>query len=106
MKKIALCLMITILSLTCIPLQSFATTINASSSLVDTKPAESAEAKALLLRLDEINAMEKSKMKASEKKNLRMEVRSTKNKLREIGGGIYLSAGAVVLILILLIILL
>jgi hypothetical protein len=69
-------------------------------------PAESAEAKALTLRLDEINAMDKSELKASEKKNLRKEVRSINHNLKTIGGGVYLSVGAVIIIVLLLIILL
>lgn len=101
--------MATCLSLTFIPLQSFAATTNEPSSLVVTKPpepAESAEAKTLLLRLDEINAMDMSKLKSSEKKNMRKEVRSINRELRDIGGGVYVSAGALILILILLIVLL
>jgi len=109
MKKIVLCLMATCLSLTFIPLQSFAATTVEPSSLVVTKPpetAESAEAKTLLLRLDKINSMDMSKLKSSEKKNMRKEVRSINRELRDIGGGVYVSAGALILILILLIVLL
>ena len=101
--------MATCLSLTLIPLQSFASTTVEPSSLVVTKPpetAESAEAKTLLLRLDKINSMDMSKLKSSEKKNMRKEVRSINRELRDIGGGVYVSAGALILILILLIVLL
>jgi hypothetical protein len=103
MKKIVLCVMATFLSLTFLPLQSNASTTAEPSSLVGTKPAES---KTLELRLTEIKATDMSKLKASEKKNLRKEVRSINHKLRELGGGVYLSAGALILIVILLIILL
>ncbi|MGD0342791.1 MAG: hypothetical protein ABSA76_13895 [Bacteroidales bacterium] len=106
MKKIILCLMVTCLSLTLLPLQSNATTIAKPSSSVTTNPAESAEAKTLLLRLDEIKAMDKSELKSSEKKNLRKEVKSINHKLREISGGVYLSVGAIILIVLLLVILL
>jgi hypothetical protein len=47
-----------------------------------------------------------SKLKSSEKKSLRKEVRSINHKLNAIGGGVYISAGAAILILVLLIILL
>ncbi len=103
MKKIVLCLMATFLSLTFLPLQSNAATTAAPSSLVNSKPAE---AKTLVLRLNEINAMDKSKLKSADKKNLRKEVSSIRHKLRDIGGGVYLSAGALILIVILLIVLL
>ena len=62
MKKIVFCLMVACLSFTFLPLQSNAATVAEPSSLVDPKPAESAEAKTLLLRLDEINTMDKSKI--------------------------------------------
>jgi hypothetical protein len=104
MKKIAICLMATCLSLTFLPLQSNAATTEPSSSLVVPKPAEAAEAKTLELRLTEINAMNKSNLKSSDKKNLRKEVKSINHKLREIGGGVYISAGTLILILVLLII--
>ncbi|MFH0841987.1 MAG: hypothetical protein V1903_05120 [Bacteroidota bacterium] len=106
MKKTILCLMATFLSLTFIPLQSNAATISDPAVLVEPKPAETAEAKTLLLRLDEIKATDMSEMKSSEKKNLRKEVRSINHRLKAIGGGIYISAGAAIIILILLIILL
>jgi hypothetical protein len=106
MKKIVLCLMVACLSLTFIPLQASAATIAEPSSLVDPKPAEAAEAKTLLLRLDEIKATDMSKLKSSEKKDLRKEVRSINHKLKTIGGGVYISAGAVILLIILLVVLL
>lgn len=94
------------LSLTLLPLQSSASTTTAPSGVVVPKPAESAEAKTLELRLNEINAMDKSNLKSAEKKNLRKEVKSINHKMRDIGGGVYLSVGAIILILILLIVLL
>ena len=109
MKKIIFCLMATILSLTFLPLQSFALTIDTPSSIVATKPSEaeeSAEARTLVLRLNEINAMDMSKLKSSEKKEMRKEVRSIKRELREVSGGIYLSVGVIILIVILLVVLL
>jgi hypothetical protein len=106
MKKIILCLMITCLSLTLIPLQSNAATITKPSSSVATSPAEAAEVKTLLLRLDEINAMDKAELKSSEKKNLRKEVKSIRHRLKEASGGVYISVGALIIIVLLLIILL
>ena len=49
--------------------------------------------------------MDKSKMKSAEKKSMRKEVRTINHRLHD-GGGIYLSAGAAILIVILLIVLL
>jgi hypothetical protein len=106
MKKIILCLMVACLSLTLLPIQLNASTVVSTSSPVTAKTTESSEAKVLELRLSEINSMDKSELKASEKKNLRKEVKSMNHRLRELGGGVYLSAGAIVLIVILLIVLL
>jgi hypothetical protein len=106
MKKIAICLMATCLSLTLLPLQLNAATSFEPSSLAAPKPAESAEVKTLELRLNEIKAMDKSNMKTAEKKSMRKEVKSINHRLHEIGGGVYLSAGAIILIVILLVVLL
>jgi hypothetical protein len=106
MKKLTLCLMTAFLSLTFIPNQVKAGTEIVPTSMPATKPVESVQAKVLLNRLSEINAMDKSKLTSSEKKELRKEVRSTKKQLKELGGGVYLSVGAIIIIVILLIILL
>jgi hypothetical protein len=108
MKKIIFCLMATILSLTLLPLQSFASTKEPTSA-VATKPperTESPEVKALSGRIDEIKAMDMSKLKSTEKKDLRKELRSTKRELKDISGGVYISAGLLIVILIVLIIVL
>ena len=104
MKKIAICLMATCLSLTLLPLQSSAATITPATSIPAPTPAETAEAKMLTLRLKEINMMDKSNLKSADKKDLRKEVRSINHKLREISGGVYLSVSAIILILILMVI--
>jgi hypothetical protein len=106
MKKIIFCMMAAFLSFTFLPLQSSAVASEPASSLVAEKPSESTEVKTLELRLTEINSMDKSVMKTAEKRELRKEVKSINHKLREIGGGVYISAGAIILILILLIVLL
>ncbi len=106
MKKIIFGLLATGLLVTFIPAQSKAAATDPPNAIIIVKPEESAEVKALLLRLDEINAMDKSGLKSPEKKDLRVEVRSIKHQLSEIGDGLYLSVGAIVIILLLLIILL
>ena len=65
-----------------------------------------AEASRLQNRLEEIKAMDKSELSATEKKELRREVRSIKKELAATGGGVYLSVGAILLIVLLLILLL
>jgi hypothetical protein len=94
-----------ILSLTFLPLQASASNTVPSDSLATTK-TESAEVNTLVMRVNEIKEMDKSKLNASEKRDLRKELRATRNRLKEISGGIYISVGALILIIILLVVLL
>ncbi|WP_372946062.1 hypothetical protein [Muriicola sp.] len=64
-----------------------------------------AEVRVMLDRLEEIKAMDKSDLKREEKKALRKEVRAIKTQLRTTGNGIYISAGALIIILLLIILL-
>ena len=105
MKKITLSVLTLIMSMSFIPTQLRAEK-NETSSVVKNKAAESAEAKALLARIDEIKEMDKSKMTSSEKKQLRKEVRTLKTNLAQLNGGVYLSVGAIIVIVLLLILLL
>jgi hypothetical protein len=93
------------------------------TSVVLPKNDNSEEAEGLLSRLNEIDAMEKFALNSLERKELRKEVRSIRNDLKTLGesdskslgennlnghssGGIYLSVGAILIIILLLIILL
>jgi len=106
MKKIILGIMVTCMLLAFYPIESKASVKTTPSSLVADKPAESARANTLLLRLDEIKNMDKSNLKSSEKKVLRKEVRSIQKELRTMGNGIYISVGAVIIIVLLIVLLL
>jgi hypothetical protein len=66
----------------------------------------SEEAVILLARLDEIKAMDFSDLSSKERKELRKEVRAIKSELRELGSGIYISVGAAIIIILLLILIL
>lgn len=103
MKKTIFCIMIACSSL--YPLQTKATTTAGHSATTIPTSQDSAEASVLLLRLNEINAMDKSNLKPAQRKQLRKEVRSIKHRLTDLGSGIYISIGGLILILILLIIL-
>lgn len=106
MKKIVLGVLMVFLSFAFLPVQSKAATKEEPSSIPASKPAESAEAKALIIRLDEIKATDKSTLTSEEKKDLRTEVKAIKSNLKAIGNGVYLSGAAVILIVVLLIVLL
>jgi hypothetical protein len=107
MKKNLLMAVATCLSMTLFPLLSTGADVKPKSAMVATIPAEPvnpAEAKNLLLRLDEIKAMDKSDLKGTEKKALRKEVKEISNKLDS--PYLYVSAGSLIIIILLLIILL
>jgi hypothetical protein len=100
MKKTRLYLMIMMLSLGAF------TTVNASEK----NPAKTtteipAEIQVMLNRLEEIKDMDKSEMERAEKKELRKEVRAIKSEIRSSGNGIYISVGAIIIILLLIILL-
>jgi hypothetical protein len=103
MKKTALCIMATCLSLTFLPQKTNAATITVASAMGNY--SDSAEAGKLLLRLNEINNMDKTDLDATEKKALKKEVASLQSGLKAVGNGVYLSVGAIIIIILLLILL-
>lgn len=79
---------------------------NAASEERAPEPTEiPAEVRVMLDRLEEIKAMDKSGLERAEKKALRKEVRAIKTQLRTTGNGIYISAGALIVIVLLILIL-
>ena len=70
------------------------------------KPAGDARAQQLMNRLKEIRDMNKSNLTSSERKALRKEVKEMKKEVRKDQKGIYLSVGAIIIILLLLILIL
>jgi len=102
MKKIIVSIMMAGMTFTFLPVNTMAAT--KTTAAVSSNDATMANA--LLLRLSAIKNMDVDAMSATEKKGLRKEVRSIKQQLSALGGGVYISAGALIVILILLIILL
>ncbi|MFC2111244.1 hypothetical protein ACFLQ5_02200 [Bacteroidota bacterium] len=106
MKKITFYLITACLLLMFYPQKTIAAPTSAATSFsVGSNPSDSAEVQALLLRLDEIKMMDKSNLKSPDKRNLRKEVRSIKDRLNELGDGVYISVGGIIIIVLLLIIL-
>ena len=54
-------------------------------------------------RVDEIKGMDFSMMSKDEKKDIRMELREMKEEAKREGGGVYISVGAIIIILLILI---
>lgn len=71
-----------------------------------TRSSESTLITSLTYRLNEIKEMDKTKLSSTEKKELKNEVRTIKKQLKAVGGGVYLSVGAIIIIILLLILLL
>ncbi|MGV3547951.1 MAG: hypothetical protein ACO1N4_12865 [Pedobacter sp.] len=65
-----------------------------------------AELNRIVSRVDEIKAMDKSKLSKEERKELRKELKELKKSARAVGGGVYLSVGAIIIIILLLILIL
>jgi hypothetical protein len=105
MKNLSLYCIVVLCLILCPGKTTAATKISNPVSNTGATSASPAAA-ALLVRLDQINAMDKSALSASEKKSLRKEVRSIKKELKTMNGGVYLSVGAIIIIILLLILLL
>jgi hypothetical protein len=96
------------LSLTLLPIQLKAFVPDKPSTDIATNPKskESEEVKTLELRLNEIKAMDLSKMNSADKRKLHKEVKSINRRMHDISGGVYITGGALVVIIVLLLILL
>lgn len=101
--KILILITITALAL---PVQSKSMTSDAAIPKTEIVTTDATAATKMIERLEEIKAMDKSKMTRVEKKTLRKEVKAIKKSLNASGNGVYLSVGAVIIIILLLILLL
>jgi hypothetical protein len=87
-----------------------ANTVSAAGNADKVKTEMTAEQKIQLKRItdrvEEIKAMDKSELSRNERKALRSELKNLKQQARAIGGGVYLSVGAIIIIILLLILIL
>lgn len=100
MKKTTFYLMVLMLSFS-----AFSNTMMASEKnpTTTTTPKEMpAEVRTMLNRLEEIKAMDRSALKPADRKALRKEVRAIKTEIKSTGNGIYMSAGAIIIVLLIL----
>lgn len=101
MRKTLMLMLVAIMSVTFNPLQaSNGTPVN------PVETAANAHAETLISRLNEIKDMDKSDLSRVEKRELRKEVKAIKADLKSSGNGIYLSVGAIIIVILLLILIL
>lgn len=106
MKKCTLLCLATLLLFHLVPASLRASTPIDTMLVAGYQTTGSVNSNDLLFRLAEIKSIDKSSLSASERKQLRKEKRSIKSDLRAVKGGVYLSLGAILIIVLLLILLL
>jgi len=73
------------------------------SGIEEYKDSQEERVRVLSARLLEIRDMDKSKLTSSQRKELKRELRAIERELKHSNGGIYLSAGSIIIIILLLI---
>lgn len=105
MKKFSFYFILTVLLLSVFPTAMSAKEKDPTTISINPKEVP-AKVKIMYNRLEEIKAMDKSSMTSVEKKELRKEVRTIKTNLKASNNGVYLSVGALLIIILLLVIIL
>jgi len=106
MKKLSLWAMTAMMLLTLVPTTIKAETGTLTVPASSPTPAETALVNTMVTRLNEIKMMDIKSMNATQKKELRKEVRAIKSDMRKASEGVYLSVGAIIIIILLVILLL
>lgn len=104
MKSQRLIVMVT-LALSLMTLPGYSNDIVTPAKAPTTEGTPSPEVQQMMRRLDEIKAIDVKKLPRSERRALRKEVKEIDQKLQQ-SGAIYISVGALVLIILLLVLLL
>lgn len=105
MKKIKMMALILCLAVSFVPSQVSAKDMMNRTMPIE-NPMEAKRAEVLTQRLIEIKALDTKQLTKEQKKQLRQETKSIKKELKALSGGVYLSAGAIIIIVLLLILLL
>ena len=105
LKKIITIVIVAFLAIAT-PLQSIASNLENTTVATSDKEASTTRSTVLLNRINEIKAMDRSGMSSFDRKELRSELKSMKKEMKHERNGVYLSLGAIIIIVLLLIILL
>jgi len=80
-----------------------ATVENSKNEKTELTEAQKERLAEIQVRVDEIKGMDFSTMSKDEKKDVKMELRDMKEEAKRAGGGVYISVGAIIIILLVLI---
>lgn len=106
MKTITTLRMMMVILFLAITAPAFATITNpVTDAAFNNAATDKEKAEVLTTRLKEIKAMDKSDLTRSDRKELRKEVKEIKTSMKALSGGVYLSVGAIIIILLLILIL-
>lgn len=106
MRKLFILFVSAIMVLTIVPTQAGDIKGLYKKEVAGTNTLTVEEVNAYEARVNEIKAMDKASMTSAERKELRKEVRAIESELKLNSGGVYVSVGVLLLIIILLIVLL
>jgi len=101
-RKFHLLVLVLMLGITSISTRSFA----ADAVVTDKTTANAERIDQIKSRLEEIKTMDKSNLTREERRDLRKEVKDMRKEAKAIGGGVYLSVGAIIIIILILILIL
>lgn len=104
MKKVINTLAIVALLFIMAPLQADARTksVLRTRPVTESSASDAERARVLTSRLEEIKAMDKSSLSRAEKRQLRHEVRSIEKEMKTMSSGVYISIGALLIIIIII----
>jgi hypothetical protein len=105
LKKIAAILTLSLLITSSMPAMASAAIVEPYSTNSPVK-GDDPRVQQMLQRLEDIKKMNRADMTRSEKKELRKEVKGIRKEMKTISGGVYLSVGAIIIVILLLILLL
>jgi len=103
MKNIKKSIVLFSLLLICSTTSVFAVNVTYSDTATVANRFENANTIELTQNLNKLQAVDKSKLNFSQKQSLKKEIRSNKKSLANSGGGVYISVGALLLVILLLI---
>jgi hypothetical protein len=107
MKTISKLRVLTVLLMLSMITRAFAAEVTPVTTIIRTNaPSTDAQTEILINRLKEIRDMDKSNLSRTNKKELRKEIRAIKSTLKASRGGLYISVGAAIIIVLLLILIL